>query len=698
MSDNLLKLVVIFLLVFLNFPFTYSRNIDFVNENIQKESDCSENTLKESKVVYLTPNFVNGKNVLTQDMISKANTYYIIQCSYDLNKAEIMIPDGCVLDFQGGCINNGCIYLSNHNYLKGFNTVFDNIYVKYNKNIQNVSIEGIEFIGRINKKAGSKKELTVCVSYSGESSINRFTMERCVVRGYNRGVSLKASNANISNNLFYDNGWKETIAGIHDAEVDIMFYAAVHNTQNNIIIRNNKCLSNYVHRNIDVGELYAENNVIIDGNICVSHSDLNTEDPVTLRKSQCILVGYAEYSDIVKNCIISNNICKHASWSGIYVRGWNTGERLYSSKYIANIHDNYLENIVRKETSYLGAIAVTTREGSIISNNIIVKCTMGINVGFIRQDRHTAILGNQILDSETAILVDSFGYEVNIQHNTIKRAKLGIIINEVSESKDDSNIKHASILNNIIEVKKGEAESESFAIRLYTYYCNNVNVSNNSIIGHNNEIGVQVVEAQNMPKPLGFRVVNNVLNNLRVGVFIGATNHLRNGDRYVDFNRFYKCKTGISVSVNHSKQLFIVEGNTFEECDAKFNDQSWSNCLYEGKKKTDGAWIIYDDRDSKDYSHSVYGYITNAPVCFLKKQFFKGDEVVSSKGYFDRAVCQDSAPDGESDSYSKWRVENGRMKTSMIEFCALAGQVVYDSTLKVIKIHNNTGWIVFPEQ
>lgn len=59
--------------------------------------------------VYLRKNIVNDKNVLTQDMINKPNTIYHIQYDYDLNGANITIPDGCTLQFEGGSIGNGTI-------------------------------------------------------------------------------------------------------------------------------------------------------------------------------------------------------------------------------------------------------------------------------------------------------------------------------------------------------------------------------------------------------------------------------------------------------------------------------------------------------------------------------------------------------------------------------------------------------------
>lgn len=48
-------------------------------------------------------------NILTQQMLGKENTIYIIQYDYDLNNQTIKIPDGCVLEFTGGSISNGCL-------------------------------------------------------------------------------------------------------------------------------------------------------------------------------------------------------------------------------------------------------------------------------------------------------------------------------------------------------------------------------------------------------------------------------------------------------------------------------------------------------------------------------------------------------------------------------------------------------------
>lgn len=62
--------------------------------------------------VYLRKNVTASKNILTQAMISNANTRYVIQYDYDLNGQTITIPEGCVLDFQGGSMKNGVLMLN----------------------------------------------------------------------------------------------------------------------------------------------------------------------------------------------------------------------------------------------------------------------------------------------------------------------------------------------------------------------------------------------------------------------------------------------------------------------------------------------------------------------------------------------------------------------------------------------------------
>ena len=86
----------------------YPDNEDIIEESISEEkvlkfADKTYDSVNFSGLgrVYLRKNISSGKNTLTQSMMNKPNTRYIIQYDYDLNGNTINIPEGCVLDFQG---------------------------------------------------------------------------------------------------------------------------------------------------------------------------------------------------------------------------------------------------------------------------------------------------------------------------------------------------------------------------------------------------------------------------------------------------------------------------------------------------------------------------------------------------------------------------------------------------------------------
>lgn len=92
------------------------------DEDIQSVNDgTGSNVLKLANRIYNPVNFsgkgykiirkniVEGKNVLTQDMVNEPNTVYEIRYDFDLNEQEITIPEGCILKFEGGNFRNGSI-------------------------------------------------------------------------------------------------------------------------------------------------------------------------------------------------------------------------------------------------------------------------------------------------------------------------------------------------------------------------------------------------------------------------------------------------------------------------------------------------------------------------------------------------------------------------------------------------------------
>lgn len=95
-----------------------SKELEFANKEYNPEQFSGLGR------VYLRKNIVDGKNILTQEMINKPNTRYIIQYDYDLNQEEITIPENCTLDFQGGSFANGTIIGNNTKIKSGLQSIF----------------------------------------------------------------------------------------------------------------------------------------------------------------------------------------------------------------------------------------------------------------------------------------------------------------------------------------------------------------------------------------------------------------------------------------------------------------------------------------------------------------------------------------------------------------------------------------------
>lgn len=76
--------------------------------------------------VYLRKHYVNGVNTLTQHMMRKPNTIYIIQYDYCLAGQTIEVPENCVLQFEGGSLRNG-ILVFKETHLVRAEQCFDNI-------------------------------------------------------------------------------------------------------------------------------------------------------------------------------------------------------------------------------------------------------------------------------------------------------------------------------------------------------------------------------------------------------------------------------------------------------------------------------------------------------------------------------------------------------------------------------------------
>lgn len=94
---------------------------DITSENgLLKLKSRSALNGKGYKILRKNIQTINGvrKNILTQDMINNPDTIYEIRYDFDLNGAEITVPENCILSFNGGKLLNGSWkYSSKGNYI-----------------------------------------------------------------------------------------------------------------------------------------------------------------------------------------------------------------------------------------------------------------------------------------------------------------------------------------------------------------------------------------------------------------------------------------------------------------------------------------------------------------------------------------------------------------------------------------------------
>ena len=109
-QSTIIKVITTLMLIFsVSHANSVTLSLDDYTIEDNKDKEYNKDAFSGLNRVYLPKNVVAGKYVLTQDMISKTNTIYIIQYDYDLRGAEITIPEESVLDFQGGILGNGVI-------------------------------------------------------------------------------------------------------------------------------------------------------------------------------------------------------------------------------------------------------------------------------------------------------------------------------------------------------------------------------------------------------------------------------------------------------------------------------------------------------------------------------------------------------------------------------------------------------------
>lgn len=411
-----------------------NEDLDFDENNKLKFSDKEYDDKSNSGLgrVYLRKNIVGGKNILTQEMIEKPNTRYIIQYDYSLENKIITLPENSVLEFVGGSFKDGK-FTGNTKVINISNDIiFYNILFQHSLNYVNTGWFNINYEGKVDSsvelnnaiqslaKNDSKLEFKSGIYLHGDgetTAIEYYPLKLLPDGKYRPDVkdsSIQGTGRNIIlefkdfNTLIIEGNNSTIISHEKNAEVYNNHILDIRNTNNivisNLIIDGNKNKRKPKLSDWTIGYINVRDNIFIEDidNIFINNviSNNSVMDGLFLHKN-------------INNCFISN--CR---FNNNYRQGITIGNDITNIK------------IINTECSYTGKdfgtapMAGIDIEANASANTIkssITNCVFRFNMGYavdMAIGAKEAVIDSCIIENNEAIGGNT-GFS-NSYNNTIK--------------------------------------------------------------------------------------------------------------------------------------------------------------------------------------------------------------------------------------------------------------------------------------
>lgn len=518
-----------------------------INGNVTNNPDEEDITVEENKLkfkdkvynagefsglgrVYLRKNIVNGKNVLTQEMINKPNTIYIIQYDYDLDNEEINIPENCTLQFEGGSFKNGT--------LNGNNTK-----LKYNK---------FKFLININIKGNFN------IPYIDS---NIFKNEKNNI--FNNVIAL--SDDNIYNIIVIN---EECVLNVTNAKsINIKSNTSIYINANMVINDNNQSAA----YGITIGnDNYIVNNVCFNGGGYILTGNLNHPDTDNTQWSHGIIINNAEN-------IIVKNICIKECWGdGLDVLGNSKnviinnviadsnrrqGFSIISGENIKLINCKGINTGSIKFTSPGAGLDIEPNEGEYVKNIYILNCEFYNNYTPSEKIITDLQVFNSLNNDKDNIVVENSkigGLWIGSTNSlTIKNCDIKIGLNIINTTLNNIDI----INTNIIKVDTPIKLNNS-SINLINSYVNNYYVKySNTFYTLKKSIKVTLKNAKTKVFTIDWNIIGMYPSNIKITYNTVSTDYYTKNI----FNTVYN-----SINKNIQTKLTLISSIKFNENDAYF--------------------------------------------------------------------------------------------------------------------------------
>lgn len=403
--------------------------VDNLNQTSLTFADKNYNTTDYSGLgrVYLRKNIqtvVNpntgitySTNLLTQQMLNKENTIYVLQYDYSLNYQTISIPEGCVLLFEGGSVSNGTLI--------GTNTI--------------ISSTPTNILSKVNIQGTYNNEFWY-IEWIAENGSNDYS--------------------SAMQTLFYDLNFPKTVKLIQDVYV---VKSPIQIGSNLVIEGNNSTIKSefedyydYIFTLSGVENTVIRNLVVNQSEIQDCSKNLNPSGTALVHRAQVIralnlkdvTIENCSFYYFGASCIAVDSSTKpegtfRLSNSNFYFRRGNANydsSTVYAACTTNIITGNYIngahsvDDSSKATTPSFGGIEVHGPD-TILSNNNIIKCgnainvTPGDNYGDFTYWRGVTISNNVIGSCGKGIMYWCFGgagevdnrtWNVNITGNTLE--------------------------------------------------------------------------------------------------------------------------------------------------------------------------------------------------------------------------------------------------------------------------------------
>ena len=567
-----------------------------------KDRDFEPNNFSGLGRVILRKNIktVDGqpKNILYQDMFTQSNTIYEIRYNFDLNGAEITIPEGCVLDFQGGSFSNGVIVgndtIIQSKIIKIFNIDIEfkgswNINKTYpewfgvveddtidNTNILQKAINLTNHIVDLNNKkyligqVRTKSNITI---RNGEIKIFN-NWPRCFIMTGNNvavdNIRFKGTISNIRALLCIHELYNGIISNcIFDTEANISDVFAIYCSTKAHNININNC----IFGNLSYGILFddMQPNYRVFDEITYSESigeNISILDCIFLNRTlpgDCIEIntphkGFRKAT--VERCIFNNTVKGHNS--GISIGFAKVDEISVTNCQILNSEEDGIHLEDESNNAY-------------ISNNYIYNCYRGINIG---SGYNTVIKDNTISNCKESICIftekPANGYKI-VGNNIYNPIKHPIILQHIINSFLSNNIIYSNLHNEgykIITIQETSINGETKSAESNTISDNIVNITDG-------------LDSMFISMPLDGKCFNNIFKNNKCSG--KSIQNLITEGAYANYNRIeeHYGDTSLGKIVYSHRNLINSAVGRFGDIAINFEDGMFLNCL------SGANWIPY---------------------------------------------------------------------------------------------------------